>query len=124
MGLPKGFVERAAEQSALSAAVANEKVRPRAGYVLVRKVRREKVGAVAVSERSQEGWLLLVEAVGPGVDGLKAGDRVLVGSGVDLVVDGTGAVRINPSCHYDVPGHPDLALMPERAIICVVESEV
>lgn len=65
------------------------KYRPRNDFVLLRRVKidRTKEGLV-MPDISEEGYITVIEAIGPTVEDLEVGDQVMaIGSpGVDLVV--------------------------------------
>lgn len=84
--------------------------RPRGDIVLVRVEVRDEIGGLKLPQNSPEGREYYVEAVGDKVDGLKAGDRVLMKgkAGVDYAY---------------VPGFQGLIVIAEHNILLVMEPK-
>lgn len=83
--------------------------RPRNDMVVIREVLVDKSpGGVVMPQKSAEGKKIVVEAVGPKVEGLRPGDRViLVGS------------RENGDWSF-LPGEPALAITRQENLVAVV----
>lgn len=85
-------------------------ISPRNDFVLIRISERERLGGVHVPGISQEAKLYHVEGLGPKVEGLRVGDRVLM----------TGTQGVDWSY---VPGHPSLLVIREGNVVLVFGPE-
>jgi len=85
--------------------------RPRNDLVVCRIKYRDKVGGLHVSQRSAEAKDYFVVAVGPKVEGLAAGDQVLIGG------------EQNKDWAL-LPGSRDLFCTREDNVLLVVEKKV
>ena len=83
---------------------------PRNDLVVIRVEVVNKIGLVAVPERSKEGQKFYVHAVGPKVEGLKVGDRVIFGGSPQ-----GGEVSW-------IPGAKGLMLTRQENILVVIEE--
>lgn len=83
---------------------------PRNDWVLVKVGPRRKIRGLEMPEKSIEGKLFTVQAVGPQVQTLKVGDSVLMGG----VLNET---------YYQVPGTPDLIVIKQDLVILVMSPE-
>jgi co-chaperonin GroES (HSP10) len=85
------------------------KYKPRNDNVLIRLVRRDKVGGIAVPQVSSEGRSYVVEGLGPKVEGLALGNQVMM----------TGQVKVD----WDfLPGETDLLIIRQENVLCVIEE--
>lgn len=83
---------------------------PRNDFVLFKMVDTGSVRGILVPERSAQGKERIIVAVGPKVDGLKVGDKVLaIGTaGMDLIA---------------LPNDKDLFLTREQNVVLVVKED-
>lgn len=73
-------------------------------------------GAIAMPDTAQAGKEFIVVAVGPKVENLKQGDKVLMTGGS---VGQDGAVEIT---FYPLPDRSDMGLVRERNVALVIEE--
>lgn len=86
------------------------KYRPRNDMVLIRQVDHGKTkSGIAIPQISIQGKGFFVEAVGPDVENLKVGDKVLM----------TGTLG---GTYFEVPFDKDLMVMRQEFVILIVEE--
>lgn len=83
---------------------------PRNDIVLIERVQAGKVRGLHMPDQSEEGVFTYVKAIGPKVEGLQVGDRVL-----GIGTPGQDLVR--------VPGEANLFLLREGNVLCVVQGK-
>ena len=84
--------------------------KPRNDFVLFRVVPRKLVRGLAMPDRASEGKDIVIEAVGPKVEGLKVGDRVQ-------------AIGTNGQDLVSVPGESGLFLTREANVVLILEGD-
>lgn len=85
-------------------------IKPRNDYVVCRAKKIEHLRGLAMPDISRESEEYYVEAMGPLVEDLKLGDRVLV----------TGQKDLNWSF---IPGFPGLFITKQENVVLVIERE-
>lgn len=77
--------------------------------VLVRIEQRSEVGGIAMPDIAVEGKRFVIEAAGPDVKGLEAGDEVLM----------LGARNVT---YFEVPGSQNLIVLKQEHVVLVKEE--